>query len=82
MNFETDSEYLHAAYCLAKTLPIPLLRHEPLADGASHKVHVVVQGLRFELPSVPGTASAVRERLAAKVLKHLRTQEGKEPSAA
>ena len=82
MNFETDSEYLHAAYCLAKTLPIPLLRHEPLADGASHKVHVVVQGLRFELPSVPGTASAARERLAAKVLKHLRAQEGKEPSAA
>ncbi|GAA5847547.1 hypothetical protein JCM9279_005289 [Rhodotorula babjevae] len=70
------------AYCLAKALPIPLLRHEPLADGASHKVHVVVQGLRFELPSVPGTASAARERLAVKVLKHLRAQEGKEARGA
>mgnify|MGYP007100407730 FL=1 len=79
---ETDLLLLHAAYCLAKTLPIPLLRHEPLAGGTSHKVYVVVQGLRFELPSVPGTASAARERLAAKVLKHLRAQEGKEPSAA
>ncbi|GAA5913770.1 hypothetical protein JCM8208_004160 [Rhodotorula glutinis] len=69
------------AYCLAKTLPIPLLRHEPLAGGTSHKVHVVLQGLRFELPSVPGSASAARERLAAKVLKHLRAQEGKEASA-
>lgn len=67
-----------AAYCLAQALPIPLVKHEALpgAPGAAHRVWLVVRDQRFELPSVRGTASAARERLATKVLRHLRAQGG------
>ncbi|BGP52427.1 hypothetical protein JCM10450v2_008405 [Rhodotorula kratochvilovae] len=65
-------------YCLAHALPIPTLQHEPVPSGTAHRVWVVVRGLRFELPSVPGTASAARDRLAARVLKHLRAEEAKQ----
>ncbi|GAA5821104.1 hypothetical protein JCM3770_005519 [Rhodotorula araucariae] len=65
-------------YCLAKALPIPILQHEPVpgAGGASHRVWVVVRGFKFELPSVGGTASAARSKLATRVLKHLRAEDG------
>lgn len=67
-----------AAYCLSKALPTPLVKHEALpgAPGAAHRVWLVVRDQRFELPSVRGTASAARERLATKVLRHLRAQGG------
>lgn len=65
------------AYFESRSLAIPPIHREPSTTPGKTADHVRIwlthQGLRFELPAA--RASKAEEKLAAKVLKYLKTQE-------